>query len=208
MPGCFQGSYVYHRVSRLYMYIVGMAPIALNKSNDSELRNVDVISLSWWTACRKSASYTQSTYKIHSYSDSHKIVIVHHFVLLLIQFKWPTAKRELVIAPIFSRESQTGQCNSRNTAYNVLNNIVCLCAFCRKMAHRMYWRECWICATKQLQRKPTNFWTYVARWVHDRIFRAKTRSRGETWLNRHTHTDKPTTVTLQGMRGGIKKVNV
>ena len=34
---------------------------------------------------------------------------------------------------------------------------------------------------------PTNFLTFVARWVRDSIFRTNRRSRGEMWLNRHTH---------------------
>ena len=67
------------------------------------------------------------------------------------------------------------------------------------------WRERWISATKQFQRKPHKFLTFVARWIRDIDFRTNRRSRGEMWLNRerhththtHTHTQtNPTTVTL------------
>ena len=40
---------------------------------------------------------------------------------------------------------------------------------------------------------PTNFLTFVARWVRDSVFRTNRRSVGEMWLNRQTdtHTDPP-----------------
>ena len=86
-------------------------PISLNKSNGSELPNADVLSLFRQTTCSASASIHYNTLKvrkIYSYSDSQKFVktrIVHHLLLLLLQFKRPTAKLGLVIALILSQKS-------------------------------------------------------------------------------------------------------
>ena len=82
-------------------------PISLNKStcNGSELPNADVLCLFRQTACSSIHYNTLKVRKIHSYSDSRKIVntpIVH---LCRIQFKRPTAKLVLVITVILSRES-------------------------------------------------------------------------------------------------------
>ena len=88
-------------------------PLSLNKSNGSELPNADVLSLVRQATCSASASIhfnTLKVRKIYSYSEFRKFVktrIVHHLLLLLLllQFKRPTAKLGLVIALILSRKS-------------------------------------------------------------------------------------------------------
>ena len=82
------------------------------KSNGSELPNADVLSLFRQATCSASASIhfnTLKVRKIYSYSESRKFVktrIVHHLLLLLLfQFKRPTAKLGLVITLILSRKS-------------------------------------------------------------------------------------------------------
>ena len=71
-------------------------PICLNKSNDSELPNVDVLSLFRHTTCSASAFVHYNTLnirKIYSYSDCWKIEktrIVHHLLFFPVQ----TAYRE------------------------------------------------------------------------------------------------------------------
>ena len=70
-------------------------PISLNKWNGLEFSNKDVLSLFRQTTCSTSASIhcnTINVRKIHSYSDSWKIVkmpiIHHHHLIILLQFKW------------------------------------------------------------------------------------------------------------------------
>ena len=71
------------------VYHVGMVPthlLSLNECNSSELPNTDVLSLFRQTTCSASASNTLKVRKIHSYSDSRKIVktpIVHIFFFFL-----------------------------------------------------------------------------------------------------------------------------
>ena len=89
-------------------------PLSLNKCNRSELLNADVLSLFKQTTCSASASIHSNTLKvckIHSYSDYRNIlktpIVHHHLHLLLLHFKWPTAKLALVIALILSQKPFT-----------------------------------------------------------------------------------------------------
>ena len=82
------------------------APISLTKVHVmAQNSRTDVLYLFRQTACSSIHYNTLKVRKIHSYSDSRKIVntpIVH---LCQIQFKRPTAKLVLVITLILSRES-------------------------------------------------------------------------------------------------------
>ena len=87
-------------------------PLALTKYDGSELLNASVISLFKHTTNSGSAYLHLNTLKlrkIHSCSDIRKIVKtpIVHLLLLLIQFKRPTAKLALVMALILSRKPCT-----------------------------------------------------------------------------------------------------
>ena len=75
-----------------------------DKCNGSKLPNTNVISLNFQKNYLSGSVHYSQVCKLHSYSDSPKIVkppIIHH---LLLQFKWPTAKLVLVIALILSQK--------------------------------------------------------------------------------------------------------
>ena len=75
--------------------VVGMVQTlpfnSLNKSNGSELPNVDVLSLFRQTTCSLSASIHYNTLKvrkIYSYSDSQKIVKIVHLLSFSFQMAY------------------------------------------------------------------------------------------------------------------------
>ena len=79
--------------------------------------------------------------------------------------------------------------------FMALITIMRMCAFRRKMADRTYGFQRRSAGSPQrsgFRENPTNFLTFVTRWVRDSIFRTNRRSKGEMWLNRqtdtHTHT--------------------
>ena len=91
-------------------------PISLNKSNGSELPNMDVLSLFRQTTCSASASIHYNTLKvckIYSYSDSRKIEkmpIVHHHLLLLL----------LLSSSVQMAYHKTGVSNSSNSFMKII----------------------------------------------------------------------------------------
>ena len=87
-------------------------PLSPNKSNGSELPNVDILNTYKLHALRVLlCTIILSSYvKIYSYSDSQKFVKPQLFIIIIIffflhlQFKRPTAKLGLVMALILSRK--------------------------------------------------------------------------------------------------------